>query len=254
MKSDNLPGLTPVWLLCLSTALAILVCAGVPAVVAPEPIRVQDWLGFFGGLIGSSVTLAAAIVAWKAVQQQIETQRDIAERQSALQAYEILHRLAATLENELRLAMSLGGIAENATLIDEFRTRELLQVSAALLLFPQYEAMKKRLKDIRAEWEIAETKRWQFKSALAERMEFEGTLVELARAFEIGVANLVTIKDVSPGDVEKVAMRQASLDKMSFVGVVRKVRAARVKYTTAINVELAQLLPRLEKAKSDAGL
>jgi hypothetical protein len=53
--------------------------------------------------------------------RSIEVQRKIAEQQSALQTYEILQRLAATLEDEIRLAMALNNVVYMMTTIDRFK-------------------------------------------------------------------------------------------------------------------------------------
>jgi hypothetical protein len=70
MKSNNLPGLTPAAILSLSVVLALLLGAGIPLAVAPDPVKLSDWLGFFGTLIGALVAFGAAYLAWRAVQDQ----------------------------------------------------------------------------------------------------------------------------------------------------------------------------------------
>ena len=93
MESNNLPGLTPIAILVLFTALAFLLTGGIPILLAPDPVKVSDWLGFSGAVVGALVALGAAIIAWRAVQRQIEAQRAIAERQAAIQSYDVLHSL-----------------------------------------------------------------------------------------------------------------------------------------------------------------
>lgn len=252
MDSNNLPGLTPLAILGLAVVLAVLLTAGIPIVMAPEPVKVSDWLGFFGALVGAMVTLGAAWIAWNAVQRQITAQANIAGHQFALQSYEILHRLAATLEDELRLALALGAVARRATLIDELRQQSPVGIETAGLLHTQYGRTKGRLVTLREEWEISDINRWRFKKAHNARMQFEGTLVELEGKLETTTALLMMLKDTNRSDAAKTVERQRMLDKISFITVVDKVLAARSEYTSAINLELAGLLPKIDEVQKQA--
>lgn len=254
MESNNLPGLTPIAVLVLFTALTLLLTAGIPILLAPEPVKVSDWLGFSGAVVGALVTLSAAIIAWRAVQQQIEAQRIIAERQAAIQSYDVLHRLATTLEDELRLALALGQVAHTSSMIDEFRQKWPVDMIAAGLLHSRYQDARDRLRALRNEWAVADTKRWQFRNALEARMNFEGAIVELEQRLERDTALLLMIKDTDLTDTRKVVERQKIVDGISFVDVAAKVHVARTIYTTAINKELASLLPKLDEIRCLAKL
>ncbi|WP_316195934.1 MULTISPECIES: hypothetical protein [unclassified Bradyrhizobium] len=70
MERNNLPGLTPVWIIALATVLAAFLSAGVPFIFKDD-IRPADWLGFAGNIIVAGVALIAAVIAWRAVQAQI---------------------------------------------------------------------------------------------------------------------------------------------------------------------------------------
>ena len=59
--------------LMFAVALACLITTAMPV------IRL-DWLGFAGSVIGAMMTLAAAVIAWRAVQRQIVESRTDAER------------------------------------------------------------------------------------------------------------------------------------------------------------------------------
>jgi hypothetical protein len=254
MNSDNLPGLTPIAVLSLSAVLAALLVVGIPILLAPEPVKVSDWLGFGGAVVGAFVTLAAAIIAWRAVQAQIETQRTIANQQAAIQAYGVLHDLAETLENELRLALELGAIATSATLIDMLRKQAPVDIPTVGILLPKINEAKDQLKAISKQWAIADTKRWQFQSALNARMAFEEKLVELAGCLEVGYGQLVMISNTDIRQPALLETRQRMLDKISFADIESTVRAARIAYTTAINDELKRLLPKLDQVRAEANL
>lgn len=48
----------------------------VPFLFSPDTIKFSDWLGLAGNILGAAMTLIAAIVAWRAVQMQINSQRE----------------------------------------------------------------------------------------------------------------------------------------------------------------------------------
>lgn len=253
-NSNNLPGLTPAAMLTLAVALAVLLSVGVPLVVDHEPIKAPDWLGFFGTIIGSLVALGAAWVAWGGVQRQIRAQNEVANRQFALQSYGILHELAVTLENELRLSLALNAVARKATLIDDFRGSAPVDFITADLFYDKYVDAIKQLRDVRNEWDLADTKRWQFRAALNARVEFEEAIVDLQQRLETSIALLMMVKNTDRNDAEKIKERQKLLDGISFLPIFGKIAGARTAYTDAINAELGRLLPKLEDARADAKL
>ena len=69
--------------LVLAVILAVLLSVGIAILLAPEQVKLSDWLGFAGSLAGSLVTLIAAGIAWHAVQHQIAANKILAERQEA---------------------------------------------------------------------------------------------------------------------------------------------------------------------------
>lgn len=195
MRNDNLPGLTPIAILSLSAVLAVLLSVGIPILLSPEPVKLSDWLGFAGAVVAAPVTLAAAIIAWRAVQAQITAQRVIADQQAAIQTYGVLHELATTIENEIRLALSLSAIADETTLIDKLREQAPIEIAIAGLLKTKLDETRGQLKAVRNEWAIADTKRWQFRAALDARMALEETIVELTGLIEVVYARLVLISN-----------------------------------------------------------
>jgi hypothetical protein len=71
MQNDNLPGLTPVWLITLATALGILITIAVPAILGPDGIKASDWLGFAGNVLTAGVAAVAVYFAWKGIANQL---------------------------------------------------------------------------------------------------------------------------------------------------------------------------------------
>lgn len=68
-------GFGVIGLTVLATAFAVLLTAGVPIVRTPDAVKISDWLGFAGNVVGAGATLAAAYIAWRAVQSQIALQQ-----------------------------------------------------------------------------------------------------------------------------------------------------------------------------------
>ena len=71
VEPNNLPGLTPVALIVLATALALLFPLSVPFLVGSTPLRPADWLGFAGSILTSGVAFAAVMVAWRNISRQM---------------------------------------------------------------------------------------------------------------------------------------------------------------------------------------
>lgn len=69
-------GLGVIGLAILATVLAVFLSVGVPILTAKEGVKLSDWLGFAGNVLGSGTGLLAAAIAWRAVQKQIATQRE----------------------------------------------------------------------------------------------------------------------------------------------------------------------------------
>jgi hypothetical protein len=67
----GLRGLTPIWLFALALVLGVFITVFAPIVASPDHVKLSDWFGFAGSLVGAMVTLAAAALAWRAVQGQI---------------------------------------------------------------------------------------------------------------------------------------------------------------------------------------
>src|SRR5258705_10603612 len=68
----GLRGLTPIWLFALALVLGVFITVFAPIVASPDHVKLSDWFGFAGSLVGAMVTLGAAALAWRAVQGQIK--------------------------------------------------------------------------------------------------------------------------------------------------------------------------------------
>jgi hypothetical protein len=81
MKSRNLPGLSPLWLISLAMMLGTLIVVMLPVSIATgDNIKSSDWIGFSGSVLAGAITLLAAVLAWFAVQRQINAQENAEKR------------------------------------------------------------------------------------------------------------------------------------------------------------------------------
>jgi hypothetical protein len=87
--------------------------ASVPATLASEQIKWSDWLGFAGNIVGAGAALFAAAVAWRAVQRQIEAQRDSIAAQRDSTVFSLLSR------EEDRLLRELHGLNQCEQMYDD---------------------------------------------------------------------------------------------------------------------------------------
>jgi hypothetical protein len=146
MDKDNLPGLSPLWLMSLALMLGIFLATALPLVVLTKDIAPADWLGFSGGIIGAACTIFAGWLAYSAVQTQIRDARNEARtRQIAELTAEVgeaeldLDRLRLT-ESYLRtflgnfrvnlVAKHEGGMTKNYLLVRR-RALDFVSSSAA---------------------------------------------------------------------------------------------------------------------------
>jgi hypothetical protein len=108
MDRNNLPGLSPLWLISLAMVLGTAIVVLIPVSISSgDAIKASDWIGFAGNVAAGAMTLIAAAFAWFAVQRQIAAQEDIARQQIAAQRLSILQDRIATLEDDQRLAWDL---------------------------------------------------------------------------------------------------------------------------------------------------
>lgn len=75
---QNLPGLSPLWLISLALVLGTTIVALIPfSISGGETIKGNDWIGFAGNVVGGAITLLAAVMAWFAVQRQIDNETSV---------------------------------------------------------------------------------------------------------------------------------------------------------------------------------
>src|ERR1017187_960494 len=95
-NKNNLPGLSPLWLMSLALVLACFVVVVIPVSIATV-IKPPDWIGFSGNVVAGLITLFAAVLAWFSVQKQIKAQEDTRVRERELQTTDLARILYAEL-------------------------------------------------------------------------------------------------------------------------------------------------------------
>lgn len=95
-------GLGAIGLLCFAAILAVLVFTGIPLILAGEPLKASDWLGFAGSIAGAMMALIAAAVAWRAVQWQIEANHKVTDRTAAFSEIAVINVKSQIFEDRLR--------------------------------------------------------------------------------------------------------------------------------------------------------
>jgi hypothetical protein len=71
MDNDNLPGLSPLWLISLATLLGVFISLAVPAAIGPHAIKPSDWIGFAGSVLTGGIAAAAIYYAWRGLTRQL---------------------------------------------------------------------------------------------------------------------------------------------------------------------------------------
>lgn len=71
MEPKSLPGLSPIWLISLAMVCGIFLLISIPLLIAANAVHISDWIGFAGNVVGASMTIVAAAVAYIAVQRQV---------------------------------------------------------------------------------------------------------------------------------------------------------------------------------------
>jgi uncharacterized membrane protein len=98
MDKNNLPGLSPLWLISLGLVLGSVIVVMIPVSISTgKTIKSSDWIGFAGNVVAGAMTLIAAIIAWFAVQRQIKAQEQAEVRERELQTTDIARILYAEL-------------------------------------------------------------------------------------------------------------------------------------------------------------
>jgi hypothetical protein len=70
MDRNNLPGLTPLWLMSLALMLGVLLTTAIPALISAETVHAADWIGFAGSALIAIVAAIAIHYAWRGIVMQ----------------------------------------------------------------------------------------------------------------------------------------------------------------------------------------
>jgi hypothetical protein len=255
MEKDNLPGLSPLWLISLAMVLGTVIVVLIPASIATgDQIKSSDWLGFAGNVIAGVMTIVAAAVAWRAVQNQIGEQRRIASQQSALQALEPLHRHAAVLEDECRLALSLGELARKTAIIDEYRKTGEVNLVSCRVLFPIYQQIQEELTRVHLDWRVSNSRFAYFSGAGLQRLELEGSVVAIEARL---ITAMPTLESFAARDLSAVVWNdkdKARVDAITFGVLSEECQLARKNFTDVIIADLRKVHQQIKKAKQQAGI
>ncbi|UFS77200.1 hypothetical protein LPB73_07435 [Tardiphaga sp. 37S4] len=259
MKNNNLPGLTPVWLISLGLALGVFLVMAVPLAITSEAIKPSDWIGFGGSVVGGAFTLFAGITAWFAVQGQISAQDRIATTQIALQKINTLNQHIEMLETERGLFWKARLISDwcktSQTLFDDARPR--ISISHVNHALSEFEERIEQIDDLVALITQAENKQWRFPVAIQTRTEMKIALVRLKLAcsaahFEVKVisihnGDLTGVTPLPESDQDKCC--EINLDKE-----VDVVLAKQMKFDELVLPEITRLIAIVRRSESEVGL
>jgi hypothetical protein len=126
-------GLGTVGLMALAIVLTFVISAGLPLITTAEPVKVSDWLGFAGNIVGAGGTLMAAFIAWSAVQQQISEQRRAVESQRRDEADVRLNMLTSAIVRA-RSEYAMISVRKDAERIAQYEEFEAFRTSNEVLL------------------------------------------------------------------------------------------------------------------------
>jgi hypothetical protein len=147
-------GFGAVGVFALAIAIAILLTIGTPLSTTKESIELKDWLGFAGNLLGAIGTLIAAFIAWRAVQRQVDIQREHLligvltreeerierELPSINSAINLMHQVQAILDNcespaLLYDALKEFGLYHHAPTVEVFLMERIPALPASVRIF-----------------------------------------------------------------------------------------------------------------------
>jgi hypothetical protein len=122
MDKNNLPGLSPLWLISLAMTLGVFLSVAVPLIVSVNTINATAWIGFSGSLIGGVVAILALLVATRNVRRQMRVSLLSREEERMEEVLSGLREIAAYLGGILAKMRSINGQSVAAT-IDTYRIR-----------------------------------------------------------------------------------------------------------------------------------
>jgi hypothetical protein len=71
MDRDNLPGLTPLWIVGLASILSIFISIAIPAVFGKEFLASPNWIGFAGSVLTVCATVTSIYFAYRGLTRQM---------------------------------------------------------------------------------------------------------------------------------------------------------------------------------------
>jgi hypothetical protein len=255
MDKDNLPGLSPLWLISLGLVLGCLIVVMIPVSIATgDNIKSSDWIGFAGSVTAGAVTLIAAGIAWFAVQKQIRIQREIADSQAAIERFNILQAQLGILENESRLTRTISVEAKWAVIPQtSYLAGPLLDKWQAEAAMVEYDKRAKSLSAIVDEFTLAGTQRWTFGGGPT-RVNLYNETIQLQ--FDLTKAALI-VKNAIACHSTQAGFRQKDLDvclAINFSTQRDAVLSACATHDGPITFEIERLSGLLRTVREQAGL
>jgi hypothetical protein len=258
MNKDNLPGLSPLWLISLAMTLGILLILVVPLIITKEAIHPSDWIGFAGNIVAGAVALIAAIIAWRSVQAQISVQSRIAEIQSAIQRMELLQRNFAILQREIRLSKDLQALATNVLIpsnhiLSEPNITPLMVASAKDF----YDEISRKLSATEAELDLAMVDVWAFKTGLTRRGAMVSGIFEMQKKIVEAILPLQFALVAHPGEGNYDALTNeeaAACRSVDVKPVAETLGQSATSYQAIAFEEVRRLHIAINKTRLEAGL
>jgi hypothetical protein len=259
MNRDNLPGLSPLWIISLAMILGVVILTFIPISIATgENIKSSDWIGFAGSIAAGFMTLVAAVVAWFAVQKQISIQQEIARTQTAIQKFSILQSEFTALETERILILNLKAQARMADNLQALlRNGQPLNIFQARLLMSQYLSSEKAIEKFDANMEIANHNRWIFPESKANKMAVFERKMEFTIALGKARIDLEFIsKEYSTEDEHSVlkAHEQTVCAAIDLKPTATAMIAACDEFVSGIRPALDRVESIINQARLDAGV
>jgi hypothetical protein len=182
MNSNNLLGLSPLWLISLALVLGTSIVVLLPfAISGGDAIKASDWIGFAGSVVAGSMALVAALVAWFSVQGQIKAQERIATIQTAIQKSAILNYQIEILQNERRLARQAALKAKNSAIPqDQFAPRyPNITFAIVEVVRDELQQQMEMIDSLLLEIDRSLPKQWYFKQPVSLGTDITNCLLDL---------------------------------------------------------------------------
>jgi hypothetical protein len=240
MDRNNLPGLTPIWILVLVSILAVLVGLGGEIVSR----GIYEFLKDFQGAIVGIIAFGIAYWAAKPVYQQLHELR----RQSAVQTFEMLQRLAATIGAERKVVDDFRYHAAQArTFETQIKTVEL----SAIFIRAHSDDLKtkgERIEHTIDALKIARAHPWGNKDTWLLRSNLEVAAYNLRARVSRLNSELSGFRVRGENSSATWIDLTTEARHISLEPEVSAVNQAVAAYLGAIDVEITRLRPLMEKA------